>query len=443
MVKINSKFHLLEQRLSEIAAQKEKELSSLVCIVFADGEIKFTSCFGSRYFDTKNPENNLPVNPDTKFRIASISKTVATLGAMQLVEQGLLDLDKDISNYLGFELRNPNFPGNKITTRMLLSHTSSLRDGETYILPFPHHLKEFFLPQGLYYENGAHFARPDEQNLLQPGKYFCYCNLNYGVLGTIMEVLSGKRFDRYMLEKVLQPMGIDGSYNVRLFSDEGLNNLGTIYRKCHDDIWDPQFPWTAQIDSYQGIRPARVIQVDETVVSKKYPDFENDEDLLKHYIPGTNGTLFSPQGGLRISVLDLFKIAQLFLNEGEYKGKRIVSSASIKAMLQPQWVYNKRLNNGDTCNGQMTEWGLSLKHLFWKFETSQGEKQAGLWGHFGDAYGLLSSMMFDPERKAGFIYFIGGVGADPEETPGVVTPFCLWEEQIIQAVFKEVLQDYL
>ena len=436
-------FYKLDKRLTKIVNQKEKQLSGLVCLVFADGEIKYKSCFGSRFIDYRNPENDLPVNLDTKFRIASISKTVATLGAMQLVEQGLLDLDKDVSDYLGFELRNPHFPGNKITTRMLLSHTSSLRDGETYILPFPHHMKEFFLPQGLYYEKGAHFACPDEQNKLEPGKYFCYCNLNYGVLGTIMEALSGKRFDHYMLENVLQPLQIDGSYNVRLFSDESLKNLGAIYTKSKDEVWDPQFPWAAQIDDYQRGHPAKVIRVDESVVRKKYPDFQNDEDLLSHYIPGTNGTLFSPQGGLRISVLDLYKIVQLFLNEGEYMGKQIVSSASIKTMMQPQWVYDEKLKNGDTYNGQMTEWGLSLKHLFWKFQTSQGEKQTGLWGHFGDAYGLLSAMMFEPEKKAGFIYFIGGVGADPEETPGIVTPFYLWEEQIIQAVFEEILQDYL
>ena len=66
------------------------------------------------------------VDEDTCFRIASITKWVTAIGLMTLYDQGKLDLDKDISSYLGFKVRNPAFPDTPVTTRMLLSHTSSL-----------------------------------------------------------------------------------------------------------------------------------------------------------------------------------------------------------------------------------------------------------------------------------------------------------------------------
>lgn len=71
-----------------------------------------------------------PVTADDPVRIASISKLVTALGVMRLVDRGKLDLDRDVSDYLGWRLRNPAFPDRAITLAMLLSHRSSLLDGE-------------------------------------------------------------------------------------------------------------------------------------------------------------------------------------------------------------------------------------------------------------------------------------------------------------------------
>ena len=80
----------------------------------------------------RNEAKKLPVTDDTKFRIASISKSFAALGLMKLYDKKLFKLDDDISTYLGYKIYNPNFPDDKITFRMLLSHTSTLNDGEGY-----------------------------------------------------------------------------------------------------------------------------------------------------------------------------------------------------------------------------------------------------------------------------------------------------------------------
>ncbi|WP_200888656.1 serine hydrolase domain-containing protein, partial [Staphylococcus aureus] len=76
-----------------------------------------------------------PVTADDPVRIASISKLVVAIGVMRLVEQGRLDLDADVSRWLGWKLRNPAFPDAPISLRLLLSHRSSLTDRVDYVLP--------------------------------------------------------------------------------------------------------------------------------------------------------------------------------------------------------------------------------------------------------------------------------------------------------------------
>ena len=105
---------------------------------------------------------------DTKYRIASISKMVAAIGVMQQVEKGKIKLDADVSRYLGFTFRNPNFPGEKITARMLLSHTSSLRDGDYYTFPATDKLSDYVTPTGAHFEDGARWQAPIDGTDAEP-----------------------------------------------------------------------------------------------------------------------------------------------------------------------------------------------------------------------------------------------------------------------------------
>jgi D-alanyl-D-alanine carboxypeptidase len=207
-------------------------------------------------------------------RVASISKLVTALGAMRLVERGKLSLEADVSKQLGFKLRNPNFPNTPITLAMLLSHSSSLRDGETYWAEHPDTLASIFG------KDSAHFAKDQP-----PGAYFTYTNLNYGVIAQLIERASGQRFDIYMQREVLGPLDLTGGYNWSGVEGQSLP-VATLYRKK-----EGAGAWMPQVDDFGGGTP-------RVTVRSKGSITPNIAKLPK----GSNGSLFSPQGGLRISV---------------------------------------------------------------------------------------------------------------------------------------------
>lgn len=98
----------LHKELSEMIGDTGAKVPGLGVIVYKDGKEVFSDFLGSAVIDEKNPKNNRPFAKDSRFRIASVSKMFTVFTVMQLSEQGKLDLDADVSKYLGFNLRNPN-----------------------------------------------------------------------------------------------------------------------------------------------------------------------------------------------------------------------------------------------------------------------------------------------------------------------------------------------
>ncbi|MEM7532434.1 MAG: serine hydrolase domain-containing protein [Chloroflexota bacterium] len=411
-----SQIEIINEQLQQIMSHPARPLASLAAVAFVDGEICYEGYFGHRQIDPTDDTRSLPVNQNTKYRVASISKLVTSLGIMQLAEQDKLSLDADVSDYLGFKLRNPHHPDTAITLRMLLSHTSSIRDGdESYSLPLPHTMSDFFDPASPHYHDGCHWAEPDQK----PGIFFTYSNLNYGLVGTLIEVASGQRFDRYIHEHLLSPLGIDASYNISGFSETSLQNLATLYRKqSAGGTWHPHGPWVPQVDDYRSTAPINSV-----------PDA---------YTIGTNGTLFSPQGGLRISTRDLVKIALLISGNGAYQGIKLLESDTIHTMLTSVWTYQESAGNGDPYGGLMRQWGLGI-HL--TTDTIQGDRlvegvSLSYVGHSGDAYGLHSGLWFDPKSASGFAFCIGGVSDNPVNHCGQYSAFYRWEEEIMTVLHQ-------
>ena len=158
-------------RMQEIIDNPEHPLMAAAIGVLKEGSILFSEAVGSKQLGGEAATGH------TKYRIASISKLLTATAVWQLIEQGRIDPDADASGYVGFQLRNPCHPNTPITIKMLLSHTSSIRDGNkpgSYNIPLGHHISEFFTKGSPFHMPGC--WAPASQ---APGVFFAYCNMNY------------------------------------------------------------------------------------------------------------------------------------------------------------------------------------------------------------------------------------------------------------------------
>ncbi len=322
---------------------------------------------------------------DDPVRVASVSKLIVALGVMRLVEQGRVDLDADVSRYLGWQLRNPAFPDRPISLRLLLSHRSSLRDeGDNYVIPLGGNVR------AMTAERPASF---DPEHA--PGDFFRYSNLNFPVIGSALEKATGTRFDRLMHELVLAPLRLDACFNWTTCSDEKIARAVVLYNP----------DGSVRLDGLNGRRPACPV----------FAPPGSGCDLSRYEI-GSNGALFSPQGGLRASAADLARIGQLLLNEGRHDGRAFLSRASVAAILQPAWRFNGA--NGETESGFYCAYGLASQSLPVRSPACSddlfGDGRPAV-GHAGEAYGLRSGLWIERGRKRGIAYFATNNGPDPAD----------------------------
>ena len=416
----------LDTALDELVyAPGPLQVPGLGVIVYKDGREVYSRFVGRRHLGGDGAD--APVTRDTSFRIASVSKQFTAFTLMQLVEQGKLRLDDDVSKYLGFKLRNPAYPDTPITLEMLASHISSLRDDENNYVAAPDiNIRDFFVPEGWMWNGGAHFAPKGEA----PGEFFCYCNLDYGVLGTVIEAVTGERFDRYQKKHILKQLSTRADYLADNMDREAFAELGTTYRRqTADGQWDETAPWRSVADDYQGKRQKK----DRLFI-------ESEAYSLRGYVPGTNATGFSPQGGLRISFAELGHALEMLMNNGNYRGRQILQPASVAEILRPRWHYDPAVNNGDTYDGTMLAYGLG-EYPIYGSSTARvcRDYDVDLVGHTGEKDGLLSGMFFRPGTKDGFLYALNGVGIELDEDPRSVGQFSgnyIWEEKIMDAICR-------
>lgn len=336
-------------------------------------------------------------------RVASISKLVTAIGVMRLVEAGTLDLDADVGALLGFPLRNPAFPDTPITLRLLLSHRSSLTDAAGYWqVPLDGTLRELLDDPRAWDTRHA------------PGTYFRYTNLNFPIVAQVMERATGERFDRLMDRLVLRPLGIEGCFNWALCNDAAVARAVVIY----DGAGEPAK------DDLHGRRPDCPVN----------PAKDGSCDLAQ-WRPGTNGGLFSPQGGLRVSMNGLARIGRMLLRDGELDGVRILSPASVRALATPLWQYapgqglTYEEDTGDG-NGFFCRYGMAMQTLATPVEGCRddpfGDGIARV-GHSGSAYGLQSGLWLDREGGKGVVWFATGM---PDERAGGRSAFSAVEEAL-------------
>ncbi len=260
-------------------------LPSITACIIKDEEIVWENAYG-----LSNIEKNEEATTGTIYLLASVSKLVVVTAVMQLVERGLMDIDQDINLYLPFELRNPNYPDQKITIRMLLTHSSGLTGPQTddelqgfYDWHPPDSqpglnetIYDYLVPGGQYYV-------PRVWTNAVPGQRELYSNLGVTLLGYIVEFVSGEQFHSYCRNYIFLPL----------------------------EMSDTSF---------------RMSDLDETKVAIRYGEHLNP---FIHY-----SRRDFPGGQLKSSIRDFSHFLMAYITGGQYKGKRILEESTIEDMLE-------------------------------------------------------------------------------------------------------------
>jgi CubicO group peptidase (beta-lactamase class C family) len=420
----------LDRDLAALVADPQHPVVAVAALAIRGGQVVYANQFGARHLGSRPGDAVLPVTDRTLFRVASISKLVVAVGVMRLVEQGRLNLDDDVDALLGWRLRHPQFPDRPITLRLLLSHRSGLADGgESYVFDAGTRLQDVLQPQGRHYRDGRNWRQGKA-----PGEWFEYVNLNFGVIATVMERATGERFDRLMQRLVLQPLGLRGGFNPAEFVATDQADIATQYRKRRTEgppgqereIWDPAGPWVAQADDFRHQPPAQPVG-------------------LERYVIGSNGTLFGPQGRLRVSVRDLGTLMQMLLDEGRHAGRSFLQPGSVALLSSEQWRMNSARSNGEADRDWALSWGLGVQRFTDASGPGRGDRLVeggGFtgWGHTGDAYGMMGVFALDPVRRQGLVVLVAGPGADPATVPSQWSALYRWQERAVSAVHRHLLR---
>jgi len=179
----------------------------------AVGVVKGDKVIYTGYFGWANIEQKKPVGEDTIFRIASISKTITTVGLMQQWEQKKFDLDDDVNKYFPEPMIIPPHPKeHPVTFRHLLTHTS----GGGEFLSFRQAFAKGFgaLVEGEDYKPLAYYLRFKMRTKLDPGTTWAYSNYGFGFVGYALECISGAPFHEYQKKNVFDRLGmVDATYH--------------------------------------------------------------------------------------------------------------------------------------------------------------------------------------------------------------------------------------
>jgi len=314
-----------------------------------------------------NKESGRPLEANDPVRIASISKLIMALAALRLVDEGKVDLDRDVSDYLGWTLRSPYHPQAPVTLAHLLSHRAGLSDRGGYSIPLGASLE-------------AKFADPQSWRETGPSgeATFEYANLGSPLIATVLEAASGERYDRLVERLVFAPLGVKACFNWISCDADMQARAVTLYRHTGE----------IAADGPDRMPPACTI-----------PVAEGQPCDLAAYVPGTNASIFGPQGSVRIGMVDLARIGQAVLMADE------------GGLLEPETFKRFAMTafRGRTGASELfCHYGLGLQVIEMPGspceDTLFGAGKPWI-GHPGEAYGLLSGLWFDGAATQGFVYF--------------------------------------
>ena len=321
---------------------KRYKTAGAAVLVAKDGEVVYTHYFG--YAKKKTEER---ISRNTYFRLASVSKLVSGIHVMQLVEQGLLDLDTDISEYLGYTVQNPYYPEDPLTLRMIMTHTTSLKSngGYTNVKLGLRELISADKPhRGNYYRE-------------RPGSKYRYSNFGAGIMGSLIESVTGKNLNDSITESLFGPLNMDAAYSPSLL--KSLANVPVIYKPG-------------------GIQAGAEISIAE--------GWDDSVDPDRHFRL-TPGNLWMKSG-------DLMRLVMMLCDRGMLEGQQILQPETVEMMMSDQ--------KGQGAVTADTPYGLCIHRA----EGLVPDKM--LYGHQGMSGAILTNVYFEPESRFCFVFLTNG-----------------------------------
>lgn len=324
---------LVRERAQRIA--RENRIVGLALVLCAPGGATDAVTLGHARLRPRTP-----VTERTCFRVASVSKLVMSFGSLALMESGLLALDADIGTLLGYPVRSPHAPDVPVTLRMLLTHTSGIRDEGSYGT------------RGMAPGCTLRELLDDPQSWLpqRPGEAFHYSNLGAGAAGSVMERAANAPFDDILRARVFVPLSIRASYDPRRIVPTG-------------DLADGY--------AVRGLLPP-VRRYDAAALAARPPEpFDPERDYLC-----AAGRLITDSAGMAALV-------RLLVSQD---GMGVLSPASLALMRTPQ----DGMGGVGACGRGLN--AAFLPDVFPGFSAV---------GHQGVAYGMCAELFGDPARGAG------------------------------------------
>jgi CubicO group peptidase (beta-lactamase class C family) len=259
---------------------RNRNIAGAVVSVVKDGQVLFQKGYGYADVDEKKP-----VLPNqTLFRPGSISKLFTATAVMQLVEQGKLDLDRDVNDYLDFPI--PKTYPEPVTLRQLLTHTGGFE--ETLKNLFVAHESDI-KPLRTYLVNEM------PARIFPPGKIPSYSNYGFTLAGYIVERVGGEKFERYIENHILKPLGMNNSTFDQPLSPQLASQMSKGYLSA----------------------------------SKKPRDFE--------FVQA------APAGALTTTAADMTRFMLAFLQDGTVDGVTILKPETVRQMETRQFEFHPML----------------------------------------------------------------------------------------------------
>lgn len=337
------------------ARMEEGSVPGLSLAVIDGGRVAHEAGFGWADFAAQRA-----MEPATLINIASITKTLTCTAVMQLRDRGLFRLDDDVDAHLPFSVRNPAFPATPVTFRQLLTHASSIADGPAYeaiyVCGDPQRslavwLADYFSTGGAAYDREANF------HTWAPGSRYDYSNVAFGVLGLLVERLSGMEYTQYCAKHIFTPLGMERSR----FLLEGMDR--SQHATPYIRVTDGNFSAVALRDPAWNI-PTGVREAQAPLCLYSF--------------------VTMPDGLARTSAAELARFLLAYMKGGALHGKQLLSSGTVAEILARQPVSLP----GEGGSGI----GLAWHHY-----------AGGICGHTGSDPGVATSMKFDAARGRGVV----------------------------------------